>query len=131
MKKRFTILAIVVLALIGGGTAYIARDSLWPPVSDTTAGKTVVPEEKTTNPTEITYAAKEGISSLEQLTQETNDVVTVESTYGKYVDSIGEHKGGTDGNYWSFYIDGKLADVGADSYIQKGGEKIEWKFQKL
>ncbi len=29
--------------------------------------------------------------------------------------------------YWAFYINGKLGDVGAGSYILKEGDKIEWK----
>lgn len=29
--------------------------------------------------------------------------------------------------YWAFYINGKLSEVGAGSYILKNGDKIEWK----
>jgi len=83
------------------------------------------------NRIEITYPAKAGETSLDQLKQEADNVITKQSAYGEYVDSIEGHKGGTDEKYWSFYIDGTMATVGAGSYTQKGGETIEWKFQKL
>jgi len=139
MKKQLTIIGIVLVALLAGGGIFIARDSLWPPQTDTTTQVTTpsgnqadtTPGPSTADPTDIRYTAEAGISSLAQLKQEAKDVVTVESSYGEYVDAIGTHKGGTDGNYWSFYVDGSLSEVGAGSYIQKGGEVIEWKFQKL
>ncbi|HRN90563.1 MAG TPA: DUF4430 domain-containing protein [Candidatus Saccharibacteria bacterium] len=81
--------------------------------------------------TEIIYTAKPGETSLKQLKEEANDVITKTSDFGEYVDSIEGHQGGTDGKYWSFYINGTMSDVGADSYMQKGGEVITWKFQKL
>ncbi len=32
--------------------------------------------------------------------------------------------------YWAFYVNGKLSDVGAGSYQLKSGDKIEWKIEK-
>ena len=32
--------------------------------------------------------------------------------------------------YWAFYVNGKLAEVGAGSYKLKQGDKIEWKIEK-
>lgn len=81
--------------------------------------------------TEITYAAKPGITSLEQLQEEAKNVVVEESGYGKIVTSIEGHDSGTDGNYWSFYVNGEMAQVGADAYVQQEGDVILWKFQKL
>ena len=81
--------------------------------------------------TEITYTANTGETSLEQLKKEADGVITKTSEFGEYVDTIEGHQGGTDGKYWSFYIDGVMSSVGADSYTQEGGETITWKFQKL
>lgn len=88
-------------------------------------------KEPTIGRTDISYTATPGITSLAQLQNEASDVVITESEYGKLVDSIEGHEGGTDGKYWSFYINGEMAQVGADSYVQKEGDIIEWKFQKL
>lgn len=90
------------------------------PVDHTIAGRT-----------EITYGARAGITSLEQLRSEAKNVITTESEYGQLVDSIEGHRNGTDGKYWSFYVNGEMAQVGADAYTQKEGDLVEWKFQKL
>lgn len=81
--------------------------------------------------TEISYEATPGITSLEQLRSEAEDVITQDTEYGDLVDSIEGHKGGTDGKYWSFYVNGVMAQVGASAYVQEEGDVIEWKFQKL
>lgn len=81
--------------------------------------------------TEIVYTAIPGETSLEQLKKEADGVITKTSEFGEYVDTIEGHQGGTDGKYWSFYIDEVMSSIGADSYTQKGGEIITWKFQKL
>jgi hypothetical protein len=39
---------------------------------------------------------------------------------------------GTFGNgpkYWTFYVNGKQADVGASSYVTKSSDNIMWKLQ--
>lgn len=79
----------------------------------------------------ITYTGTKGKTALAQLKEVAANVVTKSSAYGDYVDSIGSLIGGTDSKYWSFYVDGKLASVGAGAYTAVGGEKIEWKFEKL
>lgn len=80
---------------------------------------------------QISYIATSGSSALAQLESQNDTVVVVESDLGSYVDSINGLKGGADGKYWSFYVDGEMASVGAGQFMPKGGEKIEWKFQKL
>lgn len=79
----------------------------------------------------ITYTAKSGTSALSQL-QEINDTVVVqESELGSYVESINGLVGGTDGKYWSFYVNDELASVGAGEFMPEGGEEIKWHFVKL
>lgn len=79
--------------------------------------------------TEFTYVATAGTSVLTQLDQ-IADVKTQESEFGAFVDSINGTKGGTDGKYWLYFVNGESATTSADSYITKGGEKIEWKLTK-
>lgn len=77
----------------------------------------------------IAFIAEANKSVLEQLQAQNRTVETKDSQYGKYVDSINGKKGGTDNKYWTFYVDGKMADKGAADYVTNGGEKIEWKFE--
>jgi uncharacterized protein YxeA len=76
----------------------------------------------------VSYDGQEGKTALELLKQNA-EVVTKDSAYGPYVDSINNVQGGTDGKYWAFYVNGQMAQVGADAYQTKTGDKIEWKFE--
>lgn len=78
----------------------------------------------------VSYTGQKDKTALAQLKETVSGVVTKSSDYGEYVQSIGEDIGGVDDKYWSFYVNGKMASVGAGSYVAKGGEKIEWKFEK-
>ncbi len=51
-------------------------------------------------------------------------------SFGSYVDSLDGLKGGTDGKYWMYSVNGKTAEVGADQYKLAEGDVVEWKFNK-
>lgn len=76
----------------------------------------------------ISYKGVTDKTALELL-KEIAHVETKDSSYGVYVDAINGIKGGTDGKYWTFYVNGSMATSGADAYQTKDGEVIEWKFQ--
>lgn len=109
---------------VGIGVAVLMNQPVPP------AAPAVVAEKKVPQSSVISYEGKKGQTALAQLKKATGGVVTKASSYGEYVDTIGDLKGGKDGKYWTFYVDGKMASVGAGSYVSKGGEKIQWKFEK-
>jgi len=51
-------------------------------------------------------------------------------SFGSYVDSLDGLKGGTDGKYWMYSVNGKEASVGADQYKLAEGDVAEWRFTK-
>ena len=51
-------------------------------------------------------------------------------SFGAYVDSLDGLKGGTDGKYWMYSVNGKEASVGADQYKLAEGDVAEWRFTK-
>ena len=124
------IIVLIVVSIFAINSLVPGDDSIAPDTSSqATNAEPATTEEETKS--YITYKATTDGSALDQL-QAINDTVAVkESELGKYVESINGLIGGTDGKYWSFYVDGKLAELGADAYKLKGGELIEWKFQKL
>lgn len=74
----------------------------------------------------VTYAGQDGKSALELLqTSHQADV----SDQG-FVNAIDGVKPGTR-QYWAFYVNGKLAEVGARDYKTKGDESIEWKLESF
>lgn len=131
-KNILKYIAYVVLAIALGLGIYFGAESLQQTDGSTNntveSSKIAEPEVKDDY---VTYSGIEGENALATLKTTNDQVVTKDSEYGEYVDSINGLVGGTDGKYWSFYIDGELSDVGAGSYVAKGGEKFEWKFINL
>lgn len=78
---------------------------------------------------ELSYSGKTGDSVLVLLKQHASSVVVKSSSYGAFVDSIDGVKGGQGGKYWMYYVNGKLATVGAGAYKTKTGDHIVWKFE--
>lgn len=44
------------------------------------------------------------------------------------VDEINGIRNGEDGRYWQYWVNGEYGNVGADRYVLKGGEVVEWRF---
>ena len=77
----------------------------------------------------VQFTAVTGKTVLEQLKAQAEVGVKNDPTYGPFVESINGIKSGTDKKYWSFYVDGQMANVGAGEYVTKGGEHVVWKFE--
>lgn len=78
--------------------------------------------------THLSYKGQDGKTALDLLKQQAT-IVTKDSSYGQYVDSINGVTGGTNGKYWTFYVNGAQAQVGAGAYTTKSTDLIEWKFE--
>lgn len=74
----------------------------------------------------VSFIATRGQDVLTQLKQHAA-VSTKDSQYGPFVDAINGKQ--QEGKYWSFYVNGVMADKGAADYVTNGGEKIEWKLE--
>lgn len=119
--KSKLIAAAVPLILVGAGivgalTSYDAK----PKAQITT-------EQSQT--TYVKYQGEEGQDAL-TLLRKYAGVETKHYDFGDLVIAIN----GTEGNgpkYWSFYVNGKLSDVGAGAYTTKDSDSIEWKLQTL
>jgi hypothetical protein len=76
----------------------------------------------------VGYAGEDGKNALQLLKGHISDVQTKESSYGEFVASINGQDGGGK-KYWTFYVNGEMAQVGAGAYQAKNTDKIEWKLQ--
>ena len=76
----------------------------------------------------VSYKGESGKNALELLKTQAV-VVTQDSAYGPFVDSINGVQGGTNGKYWAFYVNGKQSNVGANDYVTQDGDTLEWKFE--
>jgi hypothetical protein len=74
----------------------------------------------------VTFVATKGKNVLDQLKEHAQITIT-QSHYGPSVDTVNGQK--QDGKYWSYYVNGQKASIGAVDYVTQGGEKIEWKLE--
>lgn len=128
-KKPITLIIAGLVLLTGLTTAALhvvtGEKAEAPPIAATTTAKETS-EVKVATIVEFTAVKDQTV--LEQL-QTQAEVEVKDSQYGPYVDSVNGVKGGTDNKYWSYYVDGQMANIGAGEYTTKGGEKILWKFE--
>ncbi len=82
-----------------------------------------------------THTILEGVTAL-SLVQTVSQVRGFEFKTKKYagmgelVEKMGALENGREGKFWHYYINGALAPVGADAYIIKKGDAIEWRFHE-
>lgn len=77
----------------------------------------------------VSYQGQTGKTALEILKNKFN-VQTKEFSGGEFVQTI---NGVTpdDKHYWSFYVNGAEATVGASQYVTKDSDKVEWKLKEI
>jgi len=78
----------------------------------------------------ISYQIEEGKTALDLL-KISKKIATKGEGVNAYVVSIDGKKAENENReYWAFYVNGKMANVGAGSYQLKNKDKIEWKIEK-
>jgi hypothetical protein len=119
--KRIEIfIIIVVIALFG--VVYAFTRTAKAPITDTQqqASQNVAANG-------VSYAGMDGRNALDLL-KVFHKVDTKDTSFGPMIVGIdGVTPDST--HYWAFYVNGKLADVGANSYITKNSDTIEWKLE--
>jgi len=133
---KLTVAALVtVLAIGGGGAALFAANR-----SDDKADTKTTPAQQVTQPeAELTASEDKKIVSYEGQTGKTAlevlkslaDVKTKDSSYGEFVTAINGVEADGTTQFWSFYVNGKLASEGAGTYKSTDGEKIEWRVESV
>ena len=77
-----------------------------------------------------TYKISEKKSALDLLKEKSKAIAKGEGVNAYVVSINGVEAKTEDKEYLAFYVNGKMAEVGAGSYIVKEGDKIEWKIEK-
>lgn len=111
-------LALVLLAFLIWGGSYVIKQ-----------GKTKQAVQQTQETQIISYQGVEGKNALELLQKE-HQVNFQTSDFGVFVTEIDGIKN-TEDTFWMYYVNEKLAEVAADKYATKEGDKIEWKYEKV
>ena len=75
----------------------------------------------------FSYSGKNGQNALTLLKE--NAAVTQDNS-GLVVSINNRKADNTKHEYWAFYVNGKLANVGPADYITGNNDKVEWKIEK-
>ncbi len=109
-------------------SAIILAFGLWLIIPDRSADTTSTATTQTQTG-EITYNGVEGTDAL-TLLKASHRVETQTSSFGEYVQSI-DGVAADSTHFWGFYVNDKLADVGAGAYITKATDRITWKLDAI
>lgn len=118
IKTNIIVAVIAVLGIGGGAWAYVANSP---------SHKVDVVTNAQHKVTQISYRGVEGQNALSLLKKHAT-VQTKHYSFGDMVESINGTKG-TGPKYWTFYINGKMASVGAGTYTTKSSDQLMWKLQ--
>lgn len=77
----------------------------------------------------IAYDGEDGKNALDLLKSKA-EIQTQDSSIGVFVISINGVSNSND-HFWMFYVNGELAQVSADQYTTKNGDKIEWRYDQF
>ena len=116
--KNSVVASIVIAALGFGGWAYVAHSPSHEVSIITNA------QHQTT---QLSYHGRSGKTAMALLEKHAT-VQTKHYSFGDMVTAIDGTKG-TGPKYWTFYVNGKQASVGAGSYTTKNPDTITWKLQ--
>lgn len=122
MKKQVIILSVLILLLLG--IIIISPSIIKKENSGVQISPTIIVVSEANK--KFTHKGKEGIDALSLLREETtikqDNSGLVISINGREADSLNRE-------YWSFYVNGKMASVGPADYITKDADFIEWKIE--
>lgn len=79
----------------------------------------------------VFYKGQNGKSALELLKAKyPGKIETTKSSYGEFVNVIDGIKPDNQ-HFWAFYVNDKLSNVGAGSYITEDSDTISWKLEEI
>lgn len=82
------------------------------------------------NEISYTYIAERDGQNVMDLLEKNAETITENSNLGEMIKGINGIMS-TNDQYWSFYINGKLAMQSASKTILKKGDIVEWRFEKM
>jgi len=117
--KTNIIIGVAVLLGLGGG--------VWAYTANSPTHKVEVRRNEQQQITQISYYGQQGQNALALLKKHAS-VQTHHYSFGDMVVSINGVKG-TGPKYWTFYVNGKEASVGAGNYATKNSDLLKWELR--
>lgn len=125
-KQRGIFIGIIVAIVLFGNIALGSFLASKKPTSTPTPIQSGPVVTQAVSADQISYKGVEGKDALTLLKEK----ATIEQATSGLVNAINGRKADdAKHEYWSFYVNGKLAEVGALDYKTKEGDVIEWKIE--
>jgi hypothetical protein len=129
------VFGLVALSLSGTAMQVPQKSEIWLTKSQQTSVTFVIKADGwTLNDQLVAYPGDTVFSLLKRCSADHGFTLkyTYYQTYDStLVDSINNIVGGTDGNYWQYYVNGVCPMVGADKYAVANGDSVTWSFEKI
>jgi hypothetical protein len=122
MKKQSVIIAVILAAVVGLGAWWYSSNQAAPANQNITATTSQNINTQASLPTTISYQGQDGKTALE-LVKASHEVIESNG----FVTGI-DGRIGSSTAYWLYYINGQEATVGAQDYVTKSSDTIEWRF---
>ncbi len=126
LKMKKLILAVAGVLAIGGVAGVIATRQD-PKEEKQSTDSSIVQQS---DATELSYTGVEGVTALELLKQKHEVETDSFEGVGEFVVSIDGVKADSK-HFWSFYVNGQQAQVGAGAYVSKDTDTISWKLEEI
>jgi hypothetical protein len=138
MRNQKTKITVTIATLIVGAAAvlgftFLAKDKPQEnnqQQSQTTQQQSTPAPSPQTSAPEVKYDGVDGKNALELLQQSHKLETKTFEGMGVLVTSI-DGKAADFDHFWALYVNGQQSQVGADAYITKAGDKLEWKFEEI
>lgn len=109
--------------------AIVLGIALWNSSNNTEQARDKTSEEVTVVSENIVLEGEEGKTVLEIL-EAKYEVKKEVYDFGTMVQAINNLEANEE-NFWAFYVNGQMANQGADSQITKEGDLIEWRYEAI
>lgn len=123
MKK--SIIAIVLLLVFG---SILTKSLPFQQREEKPIPTSIISQPTKRAPDYFSYAGEQGKNALELLNE--NARLVERDQAGLVVSINGRKSDSSKREYWAFYVNGKLAEVGPADYKTKDKDTIEWKMEK-
>jgi uncharacterized protein HemX len=120
MKNLRNIAIAVVIVLAAGFGIYYTKN-----VKSTTNTTATAQVQQTT----ITYQGEDGKTAFELLKSK-YQVESTDSSFGVMVNAISGLKS-SDKEFWLYSVNGTSPDVGADKYVTKSTDQVQWDYKAI
>jgi hypothetical protein len=132
-QTKIGLAAVAVVAVVGVGAWGLMKPAAAPQSgsvqsAETKATPKASPSSSVAAAKSLSYAGVEGKTALELLKAKDATAQTKGEGANAFVTTINGYTASeAKKEYWAFYVNGKMSDVGAGAYVTKAGDQIEWK----